>query len=77
MFKYFADADPPGQYAGKVVSYQLDKDLGHIWQIIWPTVGDNLSSSCECDEQDMTTLCIKGDQTDLVTEETIDSIQLL
>ena len=76
VFKYYAEAYSPGQYEGKVISYQLDKDLGHIWQIFWPAAGNNLSSSCEFDEQDMTTFCVNGDNTDLVTDDTIDSAQL-
>ena len=75
VYQYFADASPPGQYAGRVVSYQLDKDLGHLWQIFYPELGDNLASSCEYDEQDMITYCVHGDKTDLITAETIDSVQ--
>ena len=30
VYQYFDDASPPGQYAGRVISYQLDKYLGHL-----------------------------------------------
>ena len=52
VYKYWSEAEPPGQYQGKVVSHRLDKDLGHIWQILWPEIGNNMSTSCDYDEEE-------------------------
>ena len=67
VYKYWSEAEPPGQYQGKVVSHRLDKDLGHIWQILWPEIGNNMSTSCDYDEEEMIQYCVNGDNTDLIT----------
>ena len=57
VYKYWSDADPPGTYRGTIVSYESRKDIGQLWKIFWPEIGNNAPCSEEFEFADMVEYC--------------------